>query len=140
VAVVIVALAGIIVMDTFVESHRYNLVAVIALVPIGLSPFFLMCLSYKYDSPYMAFSVLAAVLPIAFTDKTKWKYTVLVAACTVAMCLTYQAASGIFPMLVLFVAFHMWNKAETIMAIIRIVGRSAVGYIAGILLFRFVIM
>lgn len=37
-----------------------------AVVPLGLSPWFLECFSYKFDSPYMALSVLASVIPFIF--------------------------------------------------------------------------
>lgn len=85
---------------------------IIAAIPLGLSPFFLECLSYKFDAPYMAFSVLAAVFPLLFYKNGYFKYSVWVVIGTLAVCMSYQAASGIFPVLVIIIALKRWNDND----------------------------
>jgi hypothetical protein len=86
----------------------------IALIPVGLSPYFLSCLSYKYDAPYMAFSVFASVFPLIFYKYDNIKiYSVSVFIGTIVMCTTYQVSSGIFPMIVSILALIMWIQKKS---------------------------
>jgi len=49
--------------------EQISLWDIAAVLPLGLSPYYLECLSYKYDSPYMALSVLASIAPLALREK-----------------------------------------------------------------------
>lgn len=40
----------------------------------GLCPYFLGCISYKYDSVYMALAIWISVFPLLFREKKYWKY------------------------------------------------------------------
>ena len=84
----------------------------IAAVPLGLSPYMLECLSYQYDAPYMAISVLFAILPVLFRKCKKWVYSLAILVGVLVICMTYQAAIGILPMVVLIVAMREWNNKE----------------------------
>lgn len=66
IAILIIALAGVIIIYTFTGKKTVQLSMIAAVVPLGLSPWFLECFSYKFDSPYMALSVLASVIPFIF--------------------------------------------------------------------------
>lgn len=76
-----------------------------------MSPFFLSNMSYKYDSVFMAVSVCAAVIPFVWRDK-KVLFYLSSAAGILVMCMTYQASSGIYPMMALMIAFLEWNSGE----------------------------
>ena len=65
-AVLIIALASTVVLYVFVDEKKYRFLNVVAVLPLGISPYFLECLSYKYDSTYMALSVLGVVFPFLF--------------------------------------------------------------------------
>ncbi|MEE1218835.1 MAG: glucosyltransferase domain-containing protein [Ruminococcus sp.] len=144
IAVFVLAFTGIVVIDIFSEllskKDSCNLLAVISLVPLGLSPYFLQCLSYKYDAPYMALSVFAAVAPIVYYKNTAIKYGLAVFAGTIVVCTTYQASSGIFPILTILLALFMWIKKDNIKNILTFVFTSLCGYASGLIVFKYLLM
>lgn len=140
IAVLEMALAGVIVIWAISERAEFSIWSLAAVVLIAINPYFLECISYKFDAPYMALSVLASVFPVLCMKKDKRVYALLVFACTLVMCTTYQAASGIFPMLVILLTARMWimgsrGKDAAVFLIV-----SCVAYVAGLLFFRSFIM
>lgn len=105
-AVVILAFSGSIIIFIVTKKYYFSILSAIAMVPLGLSPYFLECLSYKYDSPYMALSILASVFPLLFYECSLFIYAVVTVVCILIMCTTYQAASGIYPILVVLLSFN----------------------------------
>lgn len=112
----------------------------IAVLPIGLSPYFLECFSYKYDAPYMALSVLSSLVALLLYQKNTFLYVSAIICSMLVMCMTYQASAGIFPMLVLLMSFLMWCRKEKIKDISIFIIKSAVSYSIGILIFFLFIM
>ena len=114
----------------------------IAVVPLGLSPYMLECLSYQYDSVYMAISVLFAVLPLLFSEKLGWKYALILFFSVEVICMTYQVAVGIIPMLVFFLAAKRWNeeKGKNTKEVLKFVGFSAAVFLIALLVFKFLLM
>lgn len=139
-AVFITALASIIVIYVITGEKKISPWHMIAAVPIGLSPYFLECLSYKYDSPYMALSVFFAVVPLLFADGKQTAYLIWAILGTIGVCTTYQASSGIFPMLVVVLAIGRWTKGETLKDTAKFCLISAAGYVLGIVIFRVFLM
>jgi hypothetical protein len=85
---------------------------IIAALPVGLSPYFMENYSYKYDSPYMALSVLFSLVPFLFYKKNA-VYAVTSFLCLIGMCMSYQASSGIYVIMAAAIAFRMWIKKDT---------------------------
>lgn len=139
-AVLILAVAGSVVVFVLTGKREFCFWNSIAVLPMGLSPYFLECFSYKYDSPYMALSVLASVLPLLLQEQGLFIYFAASVAGSAAMCMTYQASSGIFPMLVILLCLQQWNQGKHIRESLRFGLVSMGGYVAGLLLFRFLIM
>lgn len=140
-ACVFLAMAGIIVIKAFVgNNEEIKIWHIIAVVPMGLSPYFLECLSYKYDSVYMALSILAAVFPIILIDANLIGYGVLGVAGTIIMLTTYQASSGIFPMLVVMALAFKWSRGDKIKSVLIKLAVSAGSYIVGMGIYKFFIM
>lgn len=139
-AVLILAATGIILLYQMKDKKEFSLWDILAIVPAGISPFFMQCLSYKYDSPYMALSVLVSVFPILFCRMNKIIYCGIVFICTLTMCMTYQVSSGIFPMAVLMLGFIMWLRKEELKDILIFIAASAGAYTAGIIVFFTVFM
>ena len=109
-------------------------------LPIGLSPYFLECFSFRFDAPYMALSVLASIAPFLFMRD----YAVF-SACSIVslliMCMTYQASSGIYIIIVIILCFKAWNGREkTGREIIRFAAVSALSYCASLIFFRLFLM
>ena len=76
-------------------------------LPVCIYPYFLDNLSYRYDSPYMALSVFFSVLPFLFTHRLRY-FAPISLASLFLMCLSYQAASGVYIVVCAFCVFKMW--------------------------------
>lgn len=145
IAVILLAVAGIITVSALINNGsngtgKISILHILAVVPMGLSPYFLECLSYKYDSPYMALSVLAAVIPVVMINESAIIFGIASAVGTIIMLTTYQASSGIFPMLIVMMSVMAWNKKAEIKNIIQKAGIAAAGYIVGMGIYKFLIM
>ena len=107
---------------------------------LGLNPYFLGCVSFRFDAPYMALSVLAAVVPLLCRNRNTAAYVLASGLGILAVCTSYQAAAGIFPMLVVALALRMWNRGESIREVGLFCLKSAAGYALGLIFFKLVIM
>jgi hypothetical protein len=142
IAVMLLALASVIILHLFKREEKITFLNIVSVISLGLSPYFLECLSYKYDSPYMALSILISVIPFLFYGAKKSKkiiFSILTIFCTIIMCTTYQAASGIIPMLALFLAFKYWNEKDLKEAIYILIF-SAISFGIGLIIFQKFIM
>ncbi len=83
----------------------------LAAIPVGLFPYFLENLSYRYDAPYMALSVFFCIVPFLFSGKLR-SFALMSVPCLFLMCLSYQAASGIYIVVCAFCVFRMWTQKE----------------------------
>lgn len=140
VAALIMAYAAVLLLYILTEKTELNGWTLAAAVPLGLCPYFLECYSYKFDAPYMALSVLAAIAPLLYRDRHPVKFGIAAFAGTLIVCLTYQSATGIFPLLVVLLAFLMWTRGESFKKLFAFVASAAIGYVAGILTFRYILM
>lgn len=140
IAVLILSLSGIILLYIVYERKAFSFSELLALIPIGLNPYFLECISYKFDAPYMSISILASIAPLLFRNTLAWKYILSVAIGIIIMCTSYQASSGIFPMIVILVALRMWYRNKSIKKILIFLINSIIGYGIGLMYFKQVIM
>lgn len=144
IATIFLASSGTIIIYLFEKEKKINYFNILAVTPLGLCPYFLACLSYKFDSPYMALSILSSIIPFIFykDEKAKtinFKFFIAVFLGTLVMCTTYQAASGIIPILAIFLALKLWNNKENRESILLLI-TSAIAYIFGIIFFKEFIM
>lgn len=140
IAIIIIALAGVIIIYTFTEKKAVSLSMLAAVVPLGLSPWFLECFSYKFDSPYMALSVLASVVPFIFWQKDFRKFYCLSVLGILVMDTTYQAASGIYIIEALFLCFYKWICGNRAKDCGTWLGSAAGSYIIAMIIYRFALM
>lgn len=140
IAVFFISLSEVFTIYILTGKHRIRLWDLIAVIPIGLSPYFLECISYKYDSPYMALSVLAGITPLLFMKYSYLLFIIAASLGSLLMFTTYQASSGIFPMLVILLGFRMWNQRKSVQEIVKFMVSSACGYICGCGIFALLIM
>lgn len=121
-------------------KKRLTALAIIASIPIGLSPYFLEELSFKYDSPYMALSVLFSVLPFVFIHHIR-AYIPVAILSSLGMCMTYQASSGVEIILVLFFGFLMFNQTNAgVKKTLIFIGVSFLTYATALGIFKVFIM
>lgn len=90
-------------------GSRLSPLIYLAGLPVCIYPYFLDNLSYRYDSPYMALSVLFSVLPFLFTHRLRYFAPVSLVSLFL-MCLSYQAASGVYIVVCAFCVFRMWSQ------------------------------
>ena len=140
IAVLFLAFSSIITVYVITGKKQFSWWEMIAVLPLGLSPYFLECISYKFDAPYMALSILVSVLPFLFRRQSAFVYGAVVFTCTLAMCSTYQAASGIFPMLAVLLCFKQWNEGEQWKKSLKFLALSALSYGLGIVIFQGLLM
>lgn len=139
-AVFILGLAGSILIRTFRDNQDFSWISIAALVPLGLTPYFLECFSFKFDAPYMALSILASVLPLMFIGTNLKLFMGITFICTLVMCMTYQAASGIFVICILFLFSKKWNDGSDIKLCLYGIGKSLSSFIVAMIVYRFVIL
>ena len=120
-------------------NEKMGYLACLASLPIGLYPYFLSNFSYRYDSPYMALSIFACVLPFVFKSQTR-DYIIASVIGLFAMCTSYQASSGIYIVMAVLCAARMRQDGKSWSQIGKFVLASICCYIASLLLFKFIFM
>jgi len=139
IAALFIAIASVLLVYIISEGKVTKIACFLSL-PIGLSPYFLECFSYKFDAPYMALSVLASIVPFLFMRN----YIVFIVSSIISlliMCLTYQSSSGIYVIISIMLCFKTWNeRGKTGKEIIRFTAISASSYCASMIFFRLFLM
>jgi len=122
------------------NNRKITIIALLASIPLGLSPYMLECLSYQFDSPYMAFSVLASIVPFLFLAR-KRAFVFFSVISLLVMCMTYQAASGIYLLVTLLLCFNDWNeKRKTNREVFLFLGQAALSFGIAMAIFKLFIM
>ncbi|HFI0959516.1 TPA: glucosyltransferase domain-containing protein [Streptococcus suis] len=139
-AVAILALVGILLLGLLYKRKVFTIWEVVSLVPLGLNPFFITNLSFKFDAPFMAFSILAAVFPLVFRFSGARWYVLACFLGSLLVLTSYQASFGIFPMLVILLLLRMWQEKGWHKELGDFFWQSLLGYGAGALYFYLVVM
>lgn len=139
-AALIMATASILLLYIISDHTKHTGWSLIAVIPMGLCPYFLECYSYKFDAPYMALSVLAAIAPLVYRDHHPVKFGIASAIGTLIVCTTYQSSSGILPTLVVLLSLLMWTRCDETKKILQFIVASATGYVVVMLIFRCILM
>ncbi|MCR5290529.1 MAG: glucosyltransferase domain-containing protein [Treponema sp.] len=105
----------------------------------GMTPFFLENMSYKYDCPYMALSVLFAVIPFLCTSHYL-AYCITSFTGLILVCSSYQASNSVYILLAIYCAFALWLDGASWKKIGIFAGLSVASYVAALVYFRAVIM
>ena len=122
------------------SNGKITTIRLLASIPLGLSPYFLECLSYKFDAPYMALSIFACIIPFLFIARKKAFFFCSVISLLV-MCMSYQAASGIYLMVVIIVCFQDWNcQKKTNKEILAFGCIAVLAFCCAMILFRLFLM
>ena len=88
------------------NNKKFTWISSICSTLIGLNPWFLQCISFRFDSPYFALSILASVFPFLWWNEEENKKFFIASIFGIfAMCNTYQASSGIYIIMVLALIF-----------------------------------
>ena len=137
IALALMALAGAFLVHLFNTKKEKSWVwATLVTLPMGLSPYFMQCFSFKYDAPYMALSVLASIVPFLYLNHSSIVFITISFVGILVMCCTYQAASGIYVILALYLIFHKWNEGADFKESIKKIILSAITYLAGMIFYK----
>ncbi len=132
ISIFILALSSIILLKVIDNKLINSKIALLASVGIGLSPYYLENLSYKFDAPFMALSVFVSIFPFLFI-KYKKIFIIISIICLLIMLTSYQASSGIYMMISIFLAFKQILKNNNKEAINIIIISCVSYFIVGIL-------
>ena len=125
----------------YVLNHsNITIIGLLASVPLGLSPYILECLSYKYDAAYMALSILASIFPFLFHIRTK-AFMFCSVISLLVMCMTYQTSSGIYLLITMVLGFNDWiSKRKTNREVFLFLGRAGLSFCLAMAIFKFFLM
>lgn len=137
----LMAAAVVIVYFVLTGKKEFHLMDYIAMIPFGVSPYFLEGISFKYDPPQHGMAVFFAVLPLLLWQSTRKKYILVTSLCTVALCASHQVPMAVFPTMVILLCLLKWNsKSMSNRELLLFIRDSIIGYFAGLLFFKFALM
>ena len=139
-AMLVLAGSAVLLLNILFERTEFSVWELAAAVMLGLNPYFLECISYRFDSPYMAFSVFVSVFPLLYRRRNSIAYIFAAFLGSLGVCTSYQSAAGIFPMIVVLLALRMWKDGETMGKTVSFCLKSVAGYGAGLLYFVLILM
>lgn len=135
-SIVMLAFSACVVIYGFNGNKKSSFVYMIAVLPLGVFPYYLECMSYRFDSLYnMTFSVLFSVLPVLFIGSSV-AFPVSTLICTLLMCTTYQASCGLFPVIMVLVTLYRLNTEGSKKEFWMTFMSAAVSYFVGLILFK----
>ena len=91
----------------YLIRKKFDLIGVLASLPLGLSPHFLQNLSYKFESLFMCVALFLAIVPFLFKENRRI-FVVVSIISLILMFMTYQAANGTYIILSLYFAFSAY--------------------------------
>jgi hypothetical protein len=107
--------------------------SMLCVVPVGLSPYILENLSFKFDSPYMAAALLFAVLPPALTCLKNNRVIFAVSAvCLYCACALYHAALGAYTCIAAYLLLADLSSRRPLRASLRHGVALALPFVAGV--------
>lgn len=129
----ILTIASLILLFVLFPSKKVNLALILSSTVIGINPWFLEALSFRFDNPFMSLSILVSLFPFIFWESKKL-FNFFSIICIYLMCNSYQASSGIYILMVLTLVFLelIYGKRFNIKGLLN----SAVSYIIGMVLYK----
>ena len=123
-----------------IGNRKITVIRLLACIPLGLSPYILECLVFKYDAPYMALSIFASIFPFLFIARKK-AFILFSVISLLIMCMTYQAASGIYLLITVMLCFIEWNNGKkSFKEIFSFFGAAVLSFCFALIFYRFFLM
>ena len=119
---------------------KMTIVRLLASISLGLFPYMLEGLSYKFPTFYGALSILISILPFLFITRKKAFFFCSVVFLLIE-CMFNQSAVNIYMLIVIMLCFRDWNsRKKTQKEILYFLGTSAVAFCFALLFFKFFLM
>jgi len=123
-----------------VGNKKITIVRLLASIPLGLSPYALESLSYKYVPVYGALAILTTIVPFLFITRKKAFFFCSVISLLI-VCMIYQIKVNIYLIIVVILCFQAWNNREkNKKEILFFIGSAAVAFCFALLFFKFFLM
>ena len=118
----ILTFASTILLFVLFPSKKVTPVLALASTVIGINPWFLEPLSFRFDNPFMSLSILVSILPFIFWESRN------------LMCNSYQASSGIYILMTLTLLFLevVYSGKLNIKSLVC----SILSYVGGMVLYK----
>lgn len=111
----------------------------VASLVVGLSPWYLQNISYKFDSPYMALATTCAILPFLFVKRLSLFF---IASVLFLLCMwnTYQANNGIYIVLSMFIVLNLILQKANLKQILKFIFVSVLAFGVALAIYKFLII
>lgn len=137
IAIIFLSLAACILARIFIRKHSYWGLACATL--IGINPFFLESISFKFDAPYMALAVLMAIFPFAFIEN-RVKFVLISIPSLLVLYTTYQPQNSIFIILSIFYLLKMFCDDSKISEVLKTILAIGFAFLLPTAVFKFLIV
>ncbi len=129
----ILTFASTILLFVLFPSKKVTPVLALASTVIGINPWFLEPLSFRFDNPFMSLSILVSILPFIFWESRKL-FSICSVVCIYLMCNSYQASSGIYILMTLTLLFLevVYSGKLNIKSLVC----SILSYVGGMVLYK----
>jgi len=131
----ILALTSILVLFLYHGPAKLTIMETISALFIGLSPWLLEPISFRFDSPFITISILVSILPFLFYKKNDTVFFITSIIGIFLMCNSYQASSGIFPLVLLTYFLLDILEGTTFLRLAKQLAISLSAYIIAMVLF-----
>ena len=118
---------------------KYSKLGLIASVILGLSPYFLENMSYKFDSIFMTIALVAPIFSFLFLRR-KLAFIFVSILCMQLTLTTYQAGNSAFLMLSLFAVLDGILAGRKPSQTLKLIGVLIFSYVCAFLIYRFFVM
>lgn len=129
----ILTVASVILVYALTKKIRF--MTAISSTMLGLNPWFLQCISFRFDSPYMAMSILFSVLPFLWWKKNAYIFFGTSIFSVFMVFNTYQSSSGIYILMLLSLTYMDIISGDNILVLIKKVLFSLFSFCLALLLF-----
>lgn len=97
-------LASLILLFVLYPNKKISFITASVSTIIGINPWFLEPLSFRFDNPFMTLSILVSIIPFIFWDNKKI-FGVMSVVGIFLMCNSYQASSGVYIIVTMTLVF-----------------------------------
>ncbi|MGO5580214.1 glucosyltransferase domain-containing protein [Streptococcus milleri] len=133
------SLASLIVIFVLFPKKKLRFTTAFVSTILGINPWFLEPLSFRFDNPFMSFSILVSVIPFIFWGNKKL-FTISSVVGVFLMCNSYQASSGVYIILTLTMLFLELMQGRNFKNELTKVFIATFSYVIGVGLYRLQIL
>lgn len=128
-------LASLILLFVLYPNKKISFITASVSTIIGINPWFLEPLSFRFDNPFMTLSILVSIIPFIFWDNKKI-FGVMSVVGIFLMCNSYQASSGVYIIVTMTLVFLELLQGSCFKEKIPKIFISMLSYVIGLLLYR----